>query len=68
MSTLSDRLSELRASAGLSQAKAANKIGIAQSSLASYESERREPSYTVLCKLADFYNVTTDYLLGRSED
>jgi len=43
------------------------KTGIAVRSYQSYESEERTPSIDVLNKIADYYNVTTDFLLGRSE-
>ncbi len=33
-----------------------------------YESGEREPTVSVLVRIADFYNVTTDYLLGRSDE
>ncbi len=33
-----------------------------------YESGEREPTASVLVRIADFYNVTTDYLLGRSDE
>lgn len=44
------------------------KTGIAVRSYQSYESEERTPSIEVLNKIADYYNVTTDFLLGRSDN
>ena len=38
---------------------------MSKSTYASYEYGAREPNYDMLCKLADYFNVTTDYLLGR---
>lgn len=68
MSGLSERLRMLRNRYGLSQAKAAERIGIPLGTLAHYEIGRREPGMETLGKLADFYNVSVDYLLGRTDD
>lgn len=67
MLTLSDRLKELRAEKNLHQADVASAIGVTKSALSSYENGYRAPSYGILLDIADFYNVTTDYLLGRQE-
>ena len=40
-------------------------LNMSQSTYQHYENERAEPSIETLCKLADFYNVTLDYLVGR---
>lgn len=67
MSILSDRLSELRKQSGYSQLAVAEKLGIKRTTLAHYESGKREPPFNTLLLFATFYNVTTDYLLGRSD-
>ena len=59
-------LSELRKEAGLSQKEAASKLGISQALLSHYEKGIRECSQSFLLKAADFYDVTCDYLLGRT--
>jgi len=64
---LKDRLRELRKEKGFSQYEAARRLGFSRGKLANYEQGTREPDYEVLEKLADFYECTTDYLLGRSE-
>ncbi|GAK12206.1 helix-turn-helix domain-containing protein [Geomicrobium sp. JCM 19039] len=61
------RLRHLRETRGLSQTFVAEKIGVKNNTLSGYESGRREPDSTTLNKLADFYEVTSDYLLGRSD-
>ena len=59
-------LSELRRTAGLSQRKAAADLNISQALLSHYENGAREPGLNCVCRVCDYYNVTADYLLGRS--
>ena len=59
-------LSELRRTAGLSQRKAAADLNISQAILSHYENGAREPGLNFVCRVCDYYNVTADYLLGRS--
>lgn len=59
------RLKELRENAGLSQYKFADKFGVAQSTVGSWEAGKREPNFDTMQRLADFFNVSIDYLLGR---
>lgn len=61
-------LSELRKEKGLSQKEAAAKLGISQALLSHYEKGIRECGQSFLIKVADFYGVTCDYLLGRTND
>lgn len=63
---LSDRLVELRKSKKLTQQGLADKLKITRSSLSQYEIGNRQPDYETLKKIADFFEVTTDYLLGYS--
>ena len=56
----------LRNNKGLSQRQLAKKLNVAPSTLAMYELNKREPDYETLGKIADFFDVNTDYLLGRS--
>lgn len=64
---LSKRLKELREERKLTQAELAEEIGIGRASVSNYEKEERVPDADVIIKLADFLEVTTDYLLGKSE-
>jgi transcriptional regulator with XRE-family HTH domain len=59
------KLLEERKKAGKSQAEIAQLLGITTAAYQNYENGRREAGYATISKLADFYNVTTDYLLGR---
>lgn len=61
-------LTELRKEKGLSQKEAAARLGISQALLSHYEKGIRECGQSFLIKVADFYGVTCDYLLGRTKD
>ena len=61
------RLKELRESVGLSQYAFAEKFGISQSTVGNWEAGRREPNSATMQRIADFFGVTVDYLLGRDE-
>ena len=59
-------LKTLRKSFGLTQDELANKLEVSRSTIGMYESGSREPDYKTLGAIADFFNVNTDYLLGRT--
>ena len=59
------RLKELRKSKKLTQQQVAEIINTTTTCYNYYEKEKREPSIEILCKLADYYNVSIDYLVGR---
>lgn len=58
-------LKELRQSRNYTIARLCNLIGMNSNTYAKYEREERDVSTEILSKFADFYGVTTDYLLGR---
>lgn len=60
------RIKELRESAGLSQASLSEQLNIAQTSIGNYERGERVPDADIVVKLAQYFNVSVDYLLGRS--
>lgn len=62
-----ERLVELRTEKGLSQKEAASDLGVSQALLSHYEKGIREYSLAFLCKVAEYYNVTTDYILGITD-
>lgn len=64
---LGKRIKELRAEKGVSQKQLASDIHLAQNTIASYETCAIEPSLEVLVLLADYFDVSTDYLLGRRD-
>ena len=58
-------LRELRIKAGVSQTSVAKALGISRQSYSYYESGKRDPDTEMLKSLADYFNVSTDFLLGR---
>ena len=62
------RLRSLRKSYGLLGIKLAEDLNIGSNTLSQWESGTREPNYDVLCRLAEYFGVSTDYLLGREEE
>ena len=64
---IGDTLKRLRTKKGLTSEELCSKIGIKGGSYRNYERNDRKPDYDTLVKLADFYGVTTDYLLGRPD-
>lgn len=66
MSDFSTRLSALREQKGWSKTYVAKQIGLtSMQTYANYEYGRREPDFETTKKLANLFNVSTDYLLGR---
>ncbi len=67
MKTFAKRLEKERNKKGLTQRGLALELNIAVSDIAFYELGDKEPDLNLLNKLADFFNISVDYLLGRSE-
>ena len=63
----SDSLKRFRSEFNLTQKQAALSAGILEQAYQKYE-YGRDPAISVLCKLADAYNVSIDYLVGRSDN
>ena len=61
------KLKELRQNRGLTQISVQMKTGVEQALLSKYESGERIPPTETLLRLADFYNVSIDYILCRTE-
>ena len=61
------RLKAAREKAGYTQEKVAEILGINQSTCTGYETGYRKPSIDILMKLADLYNVSIDWLVGRDK-
>lgn len=68
MTSLADRLKEMRTKRGLTQREVAERIGIGVSTLGMYEAGKREPDLDTLRKLARFFGVTVDYLMGNEAE
>lgn len=60
-----ERLKELRKNAKLNQKQVADVLGLTVSAYGNYELGQREPNIESLCKLADYYGVSVDYLIGH---
>ncbi len=68
MSVFGERLKMLRESRGLSQDDFASKFSLAQTTIGMYERGLREPNIEKLNQFATFFNVSLDYLVGRTND
>ena len=68
MVLLGKKIKELRIKSKFTQSELADLLGVTKSSVASYENDSRQPSLLVLIKIAQIFNVSTDYLLlNKSE-
>jgi len=61
------RLAELRSKMGFSQTYVAEQLCITHQAYSLYETGKRQMNFETLCMLADLYEVSTDYLLGRQD-
>lgn len=66
MSNFSSRLNELKKNNNISNQELADAVGISIRGLQFYLSGEKEPTLTKLIKIADFFNVSIDYLTGRN--
>ncbi len=62
------RLKEIRRSKGISQLKLAMDLNTNQNTISRYETGDREPGIGELIKIADYFNVSVDYLLERTDN
>ncbi len=65
---IAERLRSLRRSRELSQVQLARGLGVGKQSISNWENDNIMPSVEMLERMASFFEVTTDYLLGREED
>ena len=66
--TYVERIKQLREEDGLSQAQLAKAVGISQAAIALWELGDRTPSADAIIKLAEFFDVSSDYLLGLKNE
>ena len=64
---LCDRIKELRQAKHITQVDLANALNLTKQCISNWENNNILPSIEMLCKLADYFNVSTDYLLCREE-
>lgn len=62
--TFASRLKQLRLDKNLRQEQIAKLIGVNKSAISTYENNTRQPSFDILVRMATLYRVSTDYLLG----
>lgn len=68
MITLSERLIKLKETNNLLQKDIAKSVGLSLRSYQRYEYGEREPTASIIIKLCDYFNVSADYLLGRTDN
>ena len=66
--TFAKNVAYVRRSLGMSQRDASAGLGISQALLSHYETGSREPGLDFFARICDYYNVSADYLLGRTAD
>ena len=65
--TFPERLVKLRKINNITQKQLAENLSLSEVGIQNYESGRRKPAYEVLIALADYFDVSLDYLVGRSD-
>lgn len=65
---IGDKIRQLREEKRMTQKDLADALNITPASIGLYEQNRRNPNLELLNKIADFFNVSTDYLLHRTDD
>lgn len=64
----SKRLHDLRIERGITQKELADRLNLGRSTIAGYENKGKQPDNARLCQLADFFDVSVDYLLGHTNN
>ena len=67
MHALNENIKKLRIAQGINQVEFAKILCVTKQCVSNWENDNVVPSIDMLCKIADFFGVSTDYLLGRSE-
>jgi transcriptional regulator with XRE-family HTH domain len=65
--TISERIIKVRNDAGLSQVEFAKQLSLSKQTVSNYETGARQPGLDIILKISDEFNVSTDYLLGKSD-
>ena len=68
MATTAERIKQLRKKKGLSQAELAERIGVKNNTVSTWERGTRKPDFEALDNLSDFFEVSFEYILGNTED
>lgn len=67
MLMLNENIKKLRSARGLNQVEFAKLMGVSKQCISNWENDNVIPSIDMLLKMATFFNVSTDYILGRTE-
>ncbi len=67
MSCFSEKLKELREEKGLSQAQLAKEVGLSSGAIGHWEVKKRVPNLDAVIILADYFQVSLDYIAGRED-
>lgn len=67
MKQFGERLKELRAGKGLTQKQLAEAMSVSGNTVHAWESDKQEPSLAALVRLAEYFDVSADFLLGRTD-
>lgn len=59
------RLKEIRSAKDLTQKQVADALELSTTAIQNYENNRRKPTYDILISMADYFDVSIDYLVGR---
>ena len=62
------RLKSLRTSSNLTLEQLGKELGSTRATIGNYENSNKKPSLEMLIKIADYFNVSIDYLIGRTDD
>ncbi|BCB40798.1 transcriptional regulator (plasmid) [Bacillus cereus] len=65
MKTFGNIIRDLRKQKGITQKELAQSLQLSESTIGMYERNERQPDYNTLIRIADYFNVSTDFLLGR---
>ena len=65
---LSQRIRELRVAQGYSQVTLAKRLGVSKQAVSNWENDNIQPSIEMLLRLAQLFSVSTDYLLGLTDE
>lgn len=63
-----NKLKSLRSNLGKTQEEIAKSLGLSRAAYSHFENGRNEPDYETLKKISEYFHVSTDYLLGRTDD
>ncbi|MGQ7776802.1 helix-turn-helix domain-containing protein [Bacillus sp. WC2507] len=68
MKTFGNIIRDLRKQKGITQKELAQSLQLSESTIGMYERNERQPDYNTLIRIADYFKVSTDFLLGRAFD